>query len=244
MSANLLIGTPCFGGQLSSLYARSVLNLEGACLGRQGLKLDSVAHWGDSLITRARQGLVTHLLGHPTATHLLFIDSNVGFWPDQVFRLIEFDVDIAAAAVPRAALDREREGGGQQPRPENLFDFEPEGPPGPARGGFVKARAAGTGLMLIKRSALVAMVEKYRDLRYRSELVTDPADTRYWSYALFNCLALGPSGKFLNEDESFCWRWTQMGGEIWVDLESGLKGVGPVLHHWTLSGPPPGAPRS
>jgi hypothetical protein len=246
MSASLLIGTPCFGGQLSSLYARSVLNLQGACLGRDGLKFDSVAHWGDSLITRARQGLVTHFLGHPTATHLLFIDSNVGFWPDQVFRLLELDVDIAAAAVPRGVQDRERgkEGEGGQPPRENLFDFEPEDPPGTGREGFVKARAAGTGLMLIKRSVLVAMVEKYRDLRYRSELVSDPADPGYWSYALFNCLAQGPSGGFLNEDESFCRRWTQMGGEIWVDLESGLKGVGPVLHHWKLSGPPSGAPRS
>ena len=83
--------------------------------------------------------------------------------------------------------------------------------------------------MLIKRQALRAMAEKYRDLRYRSEFVSDSADPRYWSYALFNCLVKGDKGRFLNEDESFCHRWTQMGGEIWVDLESGLKGMGPVL---------------
>jgi hypothetical protein len=234
MSAVLLIGTPCFGGQLSSLYVRSVLNLQAACLGREDLKFDSVAQWGDSLITRARQGLVTQLLGHPTATHLLFIDSSVGFWPDQVFRLLKFDGDIAAAAVPRNAMDRQgrKEGPpGEAPAPETLFDFEPEDLPSAPRNGFVRARAAGTGLMLIKRSALRAMTEKYRDLRYRSELVSDPADPRYWSYALFNCLAEGGQGRFLNEDESFCRRWTRMGGEIWVDLESGLKGVGPVLHH-------------
>ncbi len=228
MTANILIGTPCFGGQLSSLYARSVLNFQDACLGRNDLKFDSVANWGDSLITRARQGLVTQLLGHPTATHLLFADSNVGFWPDQVFQLLKFDVDIAAAAVPRKRLDRQEKGERGQPQPEALFDFEPDGPSSMTRNGFVKARFAGTGLMLIKRSALQAMTVKYQDLRYRSEFVSDPADPRYWSYALFNCLVEGE--RFLNEDESFCRRWTQMGGEIWVDLESGLKGIGPVLH--------------
>src|SRR5208283_1184024 len=79
MTARLMIGTPCIGGQVSSLYARSVLNFQKACLGRDDARLELVAHWGDSLTTRARQGLVTQFLGHPTATHLLFINSNFGF---------------------------------------------------------------------------------------------------------------------------------------------------------------------
>jgi hypothetical protein len=233
MTPVLLIGTPCFGGQVSSRYARSVLNFQAACLGRNDIKFDSVAHWGDSLITRARQGLVTQFLGHSTATHLLFVDSDVGFWPDQVFRLLKFDADIAAAAILRKSTSREtrREGeSGQVPKTETIFDFESEIPSSVERNGFVKARTVGTGLMLIKRSVLKAMTEKYRDLRYRSEFSSKPDDLRYWSYALFNCLTERDRGRFLNEDESFCHRWTQMGGEIWVDLESGLKGVGPVLH--------------
>ena len=231
MTPIILIGTPCFGGQLSSLYARSVLNFQAACLGRDDVKFDSVAHWGDSLITRARQGLVTQFLGHSAATHFLFVDSDVGFWPDQVFRLLKFDADIAVGALPRKDMDRQgRQEERQAPQPESLFDFEPDGSSPITRNGFVKARTAGTGLMLIKRPVLRTMAEKYQDLRYRSEFASDPADPRYWSYALFNCLTEGDRGRFLNEDESFCRRWIQIGGEIWVDLESGLKGIGPVLH--------------
>jgi len=34
------------------------------------------------------------------------------------------------------------------------------------------------------------------------------------------------TGTYLSEDFSFCKRWTDMGGEIWADLESRLTHVG------------------
>lgn len=224
MTSVLLIGTPCTGGTVTNLYTQSVLNFQKACLDRQDVRFDSLAQWGDPLITRARQGLVTQCLCHPTATHLLFIDADVGFKPEQVFRLLKFDADIVAAAVPRNPREADR-----SPEPSLYFNYVSVNSAPAGRNGFVKALTAGTGLMLIKRSALEDMVEKYRSLRYKSEFASDPADSRYWSYALFNCLIETDKG-LLNEDESFCRRWTDMGGEIWVDLESALKGEGPVVY--------------
>ena len=49
-----------------------------------------------------------------------------------------------------------------------------------------------------------------------------------WRYALFNCMIDEASGIYLSEDFSFCRRWTDMGGEIWADLESRLLHVGAV----------------
>lgn len=227
MTARLMIGTPCIGGQVSSLYARSVLNFQKACLGRDDARLELVAHWGDSLTTRASQGLVTQFLGHPTATHLLFINGNIGFWPDQVYRLLKFDANITAAAVPRDHLNRALPAKAEENNETSPFDFEPERSTPSPRDGFVKSTYAGTGLMLIKRGALQTMIQKYGELRYRSEFGTAPDDPRYWSYALFNCMIEGDKGRFLSGDESFCKRWTDMGGEVWVDLESALKGLGP-----------------
>ena len=236
MTPLLMIATPCPGGEVSSLYARSVLNLQRACLGRPDVRFDSVAHWSDSLTTRAKQGLFTQFLGHPDATHLLFIDPGVGFWPDQVFRLLKFDVEAAAAAVPRKGA------GAAATEPAQLFDFEPEAAPSQGKDGFVPARTAGTGFLLLKRSACTTMAEKYPDLRYRSDLVGDPGDPRYYSFALFNCLVEPGGGRFLGADESFCRRWKQTGGEIWVDLESALKGVGPVVQGPANYGSKRGAP--
>ena len=55
---------------------------------------------GDALITRARANLVTLFLDDPAATHLLFVDADIGFTPDQVFRLIESGADVVAGFYP------------------------------------------------------------------------------------------------------------------------------------------------
>jgi len=43
---------------------------------------------------------------------------------------------------------------------------------------------------------------------------------------LFNCIIEKENGVYLSEDYSFCRRWTDLGGEIWVDLQSRLTHVG------------------
>lgn len=220
MTARLMIGTPCVGGQVSSLYAQSVLHFQSTCLNRKDIQLELVAHWGDSLTTRALQGLVTQLLGHPSATHLLFINGNIGFEPEQVFRLLNFDGDIAAAALPLKKTGQEK------PRGTTLFDFVPDTSVPETKNGFVKARSAGTGLMLIKRAILQTMASQYQNLRYRSEFGTPPEDPRYWSYALFNCLIEEKTNKFLSADESFCKRWIDLDGKIWIDLKNVYEELG------------------
>jgi hypothetical protein len=38
-------------------------------------------------------------------------------------------------------------------------------------------------------------------------------------------------GTYLSEDFAFCKRWTDIGGEIWADLDSRLDHVGPSVFH-------------
>ena len=60
---------------------------------------------GDALITRARASLVSQFLDDPDATHLLFVDADIGFEPEQVLRLIECGADICAAVYPIKRID-------------------------------------------------------------------------------------------------------------------------------------------
>src|SRR3981081_2493173 len=107
---HLKVATPCFGGQVSSIYAGSIFHLQRAVRSRPDVDLTVVMRDGDALITRARANLVTLFLDNPSATHLLFVDADIGFTPDQVFRLIESEADVVAGVYPikRVNWDKEK----------------------------------------------------------------------------------------------------------------------------------------
>jgi len=52
---------------------------------------------------------------------------------------------------------------------------------------------------------------------------------------LFECMIDPATGTYLSEDFAFCKRWTDIGGEIWADLESRLDHVGPSVYHGDVS---------
>ena len=54
-------------------------------------------------------------------------------------------------------------------------------------------------------------------------------------FALFECMIDPATGTYLSEDFAFCKRWTDIGGEIWADLESRLDHVGPSVFHGDVS---------
>src|SRR6202163_3933544 len=105
---HLVVATPCFGGQVSSIYAGSIFHLQRAVRSLPNLDHTVLMRDGDALITRARANLVTLFLNDPTATHLLFVDADIGFTPDQVFRLIESGADVVAGVYPIKRVNWEK----------------------------------------------------------------------------------------------------------------------------------------
>ncbi len=230
---NLVIATPCFGGQISAVYALSLLKLQARLRTYRGLNLKVLVKDGDALITRARASLLSQFLDDANATHLLFIDADIGFEPEQVLRLIECGADICAAVYPIKRIDWQRmksalEGAQPNPAASLQYAFEVENPDAVvANSGFIKVRYAGTGFLMIRRAALQHMCAHYPQLRYKRDHSIDAATASDNRFALFECM-IAEDGTYLSEDFAFCKRWSDIGGEIWADLDSRLHHVGPL----------------
>jgi hypothetical protein len=227
----LMIGTPCYNGTVTVQYLTSMLQLQHR-LAKEKIDHTLAMTSSESLITRARNFIVSQFLGRPQLTHLLFIDADIGFDPETVVRYLRADRDLVAGIYPLKVLDLEA-----------IRAFAPDKPVAasmcyvtallegetPDPDGFVKAQYAGTGFMLIKRRVLEKMAARHPELKYARSFTRDdktkPEDVSNL-YALFDTSLDPERGLYLPEDYTFCNRWRAMGGEIWVDMRSKFTHVG------------------
>jgi hypothetical protein len=210
-----------------------MIKLFAACSGRNvGLSFRLLG--GDALITRARNIIVTQFLEDETATHLLFVDADIGFEPEQVFSLLEFDRDVVGAIYPVKNLNwetiRQQAVAGTEDLLAGALSYvidyaDPANIA--ATQGFAPVRYLGTGFMMIKRHVFARMAERYPEIQFRNlQAVRDFALAEEHRHAFFDCIIDRETGTYLSEDFTFCKRWTEMGGEIWADLHSKLTHIG------------------
>src|ERR1700748_2080913 len=86
---HICIATPCYGGQVFQNYFLSIIALIYAVERRKDIDLSFIVRGGDSLITRSRNSIVAEFLSQPKYTHLLWVDADIGFSPEAVYRLIQ-----------------------------------------------------------------------------------------------------------------------------------------------------------
>jgi len=241
---HLVVATPCFGGQVSSIYASSIFQLQRAAHLKDNLTLKVLLRDGDALITRARANLMTQFLDDPTATHFLFVDADIGFAPEQIFRLIESGADVVAGVYPikRVNWDKAKRAiENKRPKlPAAALDYvlEIDNPDHvTVVNGFTRVRYAGTGFLMIRRHVFEKMCAHpaYASLRFFREHSLDALAGSRNRFALFECMIDPATGTYLSEDFAFCKRWTDIGGEIWADLDSRLDHVGPAVFHGDIA---------
>jgi len=236
----VMVATPCYGGQLTEGYLHGILSLTAKAQ-QEGIQVHLNTMGNESLITRARNTLVTQFLDydkeHPDKfTHLLFIDSDIGFKAENAIRLIKSDYDIACGIYPRKSIDWEsvpkfiKETGSkdlaQKSMGYNLNFAEPTNLR--VKNGFVEVLEAATGFMCIKKEVFHKMIKEYPNLKYTSDQIIN--NKRFSSdncYALFDCIIDEKSNRYLSEDYAFCRLWQKLGGKIFADV------ISPLTHYGT-----------
>jgi hypothetical protein len=215
---HIMIATPCYGGQMTMAYVDSVLRIQAACI-ELGISLTFKFRANEALIVRARNDMVADFL-KSKATHLLFIDADIGFKPEHVFRLLHLDAEVAGAAYPLKQIDWTKVQRAAEAKRPNLesssLDYVVywEGNKITGRNGFARVRYAGTGFLMLKRSALVRLCAAHPELKYKAALRKyDLGREDLDQFSLFECMIDQSTGEYLSEDYAFCRRWTDLGGE-------------------------------
>jgi hypothetical protein len=227
----IFIATPCYGGMVSQGYMQSIIALLQYANGAGfDAMLALLGH--DSLITRSRNTLVTQFLNTSQATHLMFIDADIGFEPAHIKRMLAHDQDLVAGMYPLKVIDwgrqaRQHLNGGETPQTAPLLYVGTlcSGAELERSGSFATGVYCGAGFMLIKRRAIERMIAAYPHTRYESIHAHTNARGAV-NHALFDCFIDASTGTYLSEDYGFCHRWRAIGGKIWLDTEGVLTHVG------------------
>ncbi|MFZ0759476.1 MAG: hypothetical protein WAM69_05940 [Candidatus Sulfotelmatobacter sp.] len=234
----ILVATPCFGGMVSQNYMLAVMRLTSYAKSA-GFDVSLTMVGYDALVSRARSALVAAFLDNPAATHLLFVDADIGFEPQQVERLLRFDKDFTGALYPLKSIDWdlipqrcvERGESLRQAALSYVGMLSPEAER-KREGDFATGIYAGGGFQLIRRNVLDQMIAAYPETHFKLVHVLPMSGVRREAapssnlFALFDCIIDPETGAYLSEDYSFCLRWRKIGGEIWIDAASKLTHSG------------------
>ena len=229
----LFVATPMYGGVNHGMYMKSCLDLQ-SILTRYGVEVKFSFLFNESLITRARNYLVDEFL-RSDCTHMLFIDSDIHFNPQDVIALMALDKDVIGGPYPKKSINW----GAVATAARNNPDMEPrelESLVGEYVFNVVKGTSKfhvteplevmeiGTGFMMIKREVFKKMEEAYPLIRYKPDHVGQANfDGSRYIHAYFDTvidtkesITGGGSDRYLSEDYMFCQMWRKIGGEIYL----------------------------
>jgi hypothetical protein len=247
----LFLAVPMYGGQCSGMYARSAMDLAARCA-HYGIQLQVYYLFNESLITRARNYCVDEFL-RSECTHLMFIDSDIGFNPDDVLVLLslmsdESDYDVMAGPYPKKCISWEKvkqaadKGFGDE-NPNDLAKYIGDYVFNPKANSAeipinrpVEVLEAGTGFMMIRRKTFDKYKEAFPHLSYKPDHVRTAAfDGTREIMAYFDCIIEPESRRYLSEDYMFCYNVQKMGMKVWFCPWMKLSHVGTYVFEGTLA---------
>ena len=232
----LFVATPMYGGQCNGMFTRSLCDLTSLCT-RYGIDMRSYFLFNESLITRARNYCVDEFI-RSGADHLLFIDSDIGFNPQDVIAMMALQTedspyDVIAGPYPKKCITWEKikaavDKGVADNQPGLLEDFVGDFVFNPVIGESEESRTirldepaevleTGTGFMMIRRKTFEKYKETYPQFSYRPDHVRTEAFDGSREIMMYFQAEIDPKSKrYLSEDYMFCQNVRNMGGKVWL----------------------------
>lgn len=212
---HVLIASPMMDGKVDFVYHTSLIRTQ-ELLEALGAKVQTLAAKYCADVSLARSKLIGAFLRLPSATHLLSIDSDMGWDEKDVVTMLLLKRDFLAAAGPKKqypicfAYNLSDDNFNQIPM---VHEIETN---------VAEVSEVGGAFVLMTRECCQKLVDGYPELQYHG-------DENVIEYALYDPIILKPKNgpiRRLSEDYAICYRWRQLGGKIEVLLDVLLKHVG------------------
>jgi hypothetical protein len=219
---NIVIAIPAYTGMVHCGTMRSVI-YDMMSLVNMGETVRLVEEIGNADIARCRSMIVAKFLASD-ASHLVMIDSDLAWEAGALVKLVNAGVDFIGGAYPM------RVGDGTQfhlrMKKRDVQTIDP-------KTGLFEVEAVPAGFICLTRSMLQRMVDHYPDSKFAF-----PQCPNGYAHDLFDGFwETDENGlkQKLGEDYSFCRRWREMGGQIWVDPSFSMGHLGTKIWKGRLS---------
>jgi hypothetical protein len=209
----LFVATPMYGGMCTGMYASAIMQLVGVC-GQNQMQMYYSFMMNESLITRARNSMAYDFL-KSDATHLMFIDADIGFNPADIPAMVRADKDIICGLYPKKEINWVEVTAAVKRGvpPQELHQYTgafvvnlPQGEQttsGPISEPLEIANG-GTGFMLIKRKVFEALSDKVPSYTNDMYHAVDTVREAKIIKEFFATSIEEESNRLLSEDYHFC----------------------------------------
>ena len=203
------IAMPCYGGMLTESTFMSFI--KWANTARQlGIDWTLETMVNESLISRARNTLTAKFLDMPDATHLFFVDADIGWEPWHLLVLLNRDVDVIGGLYPMKTMPIKWV--------VNGFEGAEEG-----SDGLQEVSKAGTGFLLMKKHVFEKLKSHPAVKQYKNDIGLDP---KYDAHLKTYFDTAVRQNRYYSEDWTFCENWRDIGGKVWMDKRIMLRHSG------------------
>lgn len=202
MSKHIFVATPAFSNKVNTQFTLSLIALN-LLLKENGVSITNTLNSSGSLLVAERNRIVEDFY-RSEATHLLCVDSDLGFPAEAVLAMLNADKEFIAGVYPARSEDKTNEYLIRPKLNDNSIIVQ--------EGHLLGAEYIPAGFMLLSRAAIQKMRDKFPELYYQPRL-EERKDQH--AYLFFNTEV--HEGEFWGEDYVFCRRAREAGIDIWVD---------------------------